>query len=238
VTAPHFFASDVSGEQVTIEGDDAHHALRVLRLRPGERITVSDGRGLVVDATVGEARERLVARVTARRSEEAPRPALRVFQAIPKKGKLDLVVQKLTELGAASIHLFASERSVPKWDAGKGELHAARLAEVARQAAMQSRRAWVPLVLPPVPLPSLAIEDPTVVLHESATVRLGDALPVVAPASVGLVVGPEGGLTDAEVTAFRDRGARPVSLGPLILRTETASLAAAALLLGRYGLLG
>lgn len=238
MTVPHFFAADISGQRVIIEGDDARHALRVLRLRPGELITVSDGRGAVVEATIGEGRDRLVAHVTARRSEPRPRPALRVFQAIPKRGKLDLVVQKLTELGAASIHLFASERSVPKWGAGKGEAHAARLSEVARQAAMQSRRAWIPTVAPPVPVSSLDLAPLTVVLHTSASVRLVAALPMDAPEVVGLVVGPEGGWTDGEVAAFRERSAILVSMGPLILRTETASLAAAALLLGRYGQLG
>ncbi|MGH2727359.1 MAG: RsmE family RNA methyltransferase, partial [Actinomycetota bacterium] len=160
------------------------------------------------------------------------------FQAIPKKGKLDLVVQKLTELGAASIRLVVGERSVPRWDAAKGNAHAARLGEVARQAAMQSRRAWLPSVLPPVPSSALELPSPCVVLDENARTRLGDALPDDAPAVVGLVVGPEGGFTGDELTAFRERGAIPVSLGPLILRTETAALAAAAVVLGRYGLLG
>lgn len=238
MTAPHFFAADVSVARVALERDDSRHALRVLRLRPGEQITVSDGSGSVVEATVGDDEDRLVAHVTARRSEPEPRPRLHVYQALPKKGKLDLVVQKLTELGVASIHLFASHRSIPKWDSTKGAAHAARLGEVARQAAMQSRRAWLPEVFAPSPLSSLDITEPIVVLDGSATVRLTEALPGSAPAAVGLVVGPEGGLTDEEVTALRARGAVPVSLGPLILRTETAALAAAAIVLGRYGLLG
>lgn len=237
MTAPHFFATDVSGGRVLLERDDSRHALRVLRLRPGEQITVSDGRGSVVEATVGEGDDRLVAHVMARRLEPEPRPVLHVYQALPKKGKLDLVVQKLTELGVASIHLFASRRSIPKWDAAKGQAHAARLGEVARQAAMQSRRAWLPVVLAPVPLSSLELAEPVVVLDESATVRLTEALPETAPQAVGLVVGPEGGLTKEEVTALRARRVIPVSMGPLILRTETAALAAAAIVLGRYGLL-
>ena len=238
MTAPHFFSPDVTGGRVILERDDSRHALRVLRLRPGEQITVSDGRGSVVEATVGDEEDRLVGHVTARRSESEPRPALHVYQAIPKKGKLDLVVQKLTELGVASIHLFASRRSIPQWDAAKGAAHAARLGEVARQAAMQSRRAWLPQVLAPAPLSSLDTTEPVVVLDGSATVRLAEALPDAAPAAIGLVVGPEGGLTEEEVTALRALGATPVSMGPLILRTETAALAAATIVLGRYGLLG
>ncbi len=238
MTAPHFFAADVSGEKVLIQGDDARHALRVLRLKPGERITISDGRGEVVDAAVQGDRDVLVASVLARRTELPARPALDVFHAIPKKGKLDLVVQKLTELGARSVRLVASDRSVPRWDASKGNAHAARLGEVARQAAMQSRRAWMPSILAPIPLRTLELPSPCVVLHEDAGVRLTEALPENAPAVIGLAVGPEGGFTDEELTAFRERGGIPVSLGPLILRTETAALAAAAVVLGRYGLLG
>jgi 16S rRNA (uracil1498-N3)-methyltransferase len=238
VTAPRFFAADVTGERVVLERDDSRHALRVLRLRPGEQITVSDGRGSVVEATVGDDDVRLVAHVTARRSEPEPRPALHVYQAIPKKGKLDLVVQKLTELGVSSINLFASRRSVPKWDEAKGASHAARLGEVARQAAMQSQRAWLPMVRAPASLSSLDTTEPVVVLHGSETVRLAQALPEKPPSAVGLVVGPEGGLTEEEVTALRALGAIPVTLGPLILRTETAALAAAAIVLARYGQLG
>lgn len=239
MSAPHFFAADVSGDRVTLGRDDSRHALRVLRIRPGERITISDGSGSVVEATVdADAGDRLIACVVARRDEPAPRPALHVVQAIPKKGKLDVVVQKLTELGVSSIAPFASERSIPRWDASKGEAHAARLREVARQAAMQSRRAWLPGVSPPIALASLTFDRPAFVLHETAKTRLTAALPDEAPDSLTIVVGPEGGLTDDEVTTFRDRGAEPVTLGRAILRTETASLAAAAIALARYDLLG
>lgn len=238
MTAPHFFAADVSGEKVLIHGDDARHALRVLRLRLGERITISDGRGEVVRAVVEADRDVLVASVLERRYEPPARPSLEVFQAIPKKGKLDLVVQKLTELGAASIRLLVAERSVPRWDAAKGNAHTTRLGEVARQAAMQSRRAWLPSILAPVPASALDLPSPTVVLDETAETRLTDALGADAPATVGLVVGPEGGFTADELATFRERGATPVSLGPMILRTETAALAAAAVVLGRYRLLG
>lgn len=238
MTAPHFFADDVSGGTVTLTPEDSKHALRVLRLRAGERITVADGTGSVVEATVGADAGRLVAHVTARRSEERPSPLVHVFQAIPKKGKLDLVVQKLTELGVASVRPFAAERSIPRWDPSKGEAHSARLREVARQAAMQSRGAWIPEVPAPVPLDALELPGAAIVLHESATRRLSEALPEAAPGAVSIVVGPEGGLTDEEVTALRERDAQPVTLGPSILRTETAALATVAIVLARYGRLG
>lgn len=238
MTAPHFFADDVSGETVLLGRDDSRHALRVLRLRPGESMTISDGSGSVVEATVADASDRLVAHVTGRRSEPAPRPLVHVFQAIPKKGKLDLVVQKLTELGVASVRPFAAARSVPRWDEAKGGAHSARLREVARQAAMQSRRAWIPEIHPPAALEALDLDGVSVALHESAGRRLADALPDDAPDAVSIVVGPEGGLAEREVTALRERGAEPVTLGPTILRTETAALATVAIVLARYRLLG
>ena len=238
MTAPHFFADDVSGDRVTLSRDDSRHALRVLRLRPGEPITVADGNGAVVEATVGDATDMLVAEVTARRVEERSRPEIHVAQAIPKKGKLDLVVQKLTELGVASVRLFAGERSIPRWDASKGEVQTARLRDVARQAAMQSRRAWLPAVLTPVAADALALDGSAFVLHEIGATRLTEALPEDPPGSVTIVGGPEGGLTEREVSGFAGRGAVAVTLGPAILRTETAALAAVAIISARYGQLG
>ena len=238
MTAPHFFADDVSGDRVTLSRDDSRHALRVLRLRPGEAVTIADGAGSIVEATVGDGTDVLVAEVTARRMEERSRPEIHVAQAIPKKGKLDLVVQKLTELGVASVRLFAGDRSIPRWETGKGEAQAGRLRDVARQAAMQSRRAWLPAVLAPVSADEVALDGPAFVLHETAATRLTEALPDESPASLTIVVGPEGGLTEQEVSGFAGRGAVAVTLGPAILRTETAALAAVAIVSARYGQLG
>lgn len=238
MTAPRFFAEDVSGDRVALTGDEARHAVTVLRIRPGEAVTISDGRGSVVEAVVEEAGSTLVSRVTGRATEPPPRPELVVFQALPKRGKLDLVVQKLTEIGAGEIRLFPAERSVTRWDRAKGRAQTARLAGIALQAAKQSRRSRLVEVAEPVSLTGLRLPEATVVLHEEATSRLLEALPADPPTALGLVVGPEGGLTPSEVATLRERGATPVSLGPLILRTETAALAAASIILARYGLLG
>jgi len=238
MTAQHFFAPDVSGARVTLTGDEARHAVRVLRVRPGEKITVSDGRGDVVTATVAEAEIDLVADVTGRRSEAASRPRLHVFAAIPKAGKLDLVVQKLTELGVDVIQPFAAARSVARWNERKGATQTDRLAAIARESAKQSRRAWLPEVLTPGTLDALELPAPSFVLDEGSVAGLRESLPRQAPEAIGLVIGPEGGLDREEVAALAGRGAVAVSLGPLILRTETAALVAAAVALVRYGRLG
>jgi 16S rRNA (uracil1498-N3)-methyltransferase len=238
MTAHHFFAPDVAAQRIVVSGEDARHASAVLRIRPGEIVTISDGRGAVVEAEVSVAGRELVADVRARRSEPPPRPRIAVFQAIPKSGKLDLVVQKLTELGVDRIRLFRAERSVARWDEAKAGAQTRRLGAIARQAAEQSRRAWLPEIEPPATIDSLDLPEPSLVLEAGARLRIGAALPPKAPEQVGLVVGPEGGLTREELDALAVRGAVAASLGRLILRTETAALAAVAVLSFRYGGLG
>jgi 16S rRNA (uracil1498-N3)-methyltransferase len=238
MTAPHFFASDVSAAQVVLESEESRHGLRVLRIRPGEGITVSNGRGEVVHATVVDAGHRLVADVTRRSTEPPPRPRITVFAAIPKAGKLDLVVQKLTELGVDAIRPFPAARSVSRWDDAKATKQTERLNAIAREAAKQSRRAWLPAVLVPAPLDAIELPDPSFVLDEEADNGLAAALPDEPPVDLGLIIGPEGGFARDEVATLTARGGRPASLGPLILRAETATLVAAAVALVRYGRLG
>lgn len=236
MTAPHFFTSTVDGDRVTLTGPEARHAARALRVRTGEVITVGDGAGTIVEARVTDVGTAVAADVVARRTVEAPRPRVAVWQAIPKTGKLDVVVQKLTELGAMEIVPFAARRSVPRWDARAARRHVERLRSIAREAAKQSRRAWLPTVREVAAL----ADAPTGVLtlHEGAARRLRDVLPTEPPLALTFVVGPEGGLEEDEVAALEASGGSAVSLGHLILRTETAALAAVAVVLSRYGLLG
>ena len=237
MSAAHFFCDDVAGDTIHITGDDAHHAARALRIRSGEEITVSDGAGNVVRATVvSVSATTLEAKALARTSVEQPSPRVIVFPAVPKAGKLDTVVQKLTELGVDEIRPWFSKRSVVRWDAGKTPVRTARLRAIAREAAMQSRRAWLPMVTEPGPLEQFP--ETTFVLDESATKGLMASLPSVSPRTIGMVVGPEGGLAPDEVERFNAAGARAVSLGSPILRTETAAIVGPAIVLARYERLG
>lgn len=237
MSAGHFFCDDVAGDLIRITGDDAHHAARALRIRPGEEITVSDGRGSVARAHTTEVSSSAVtAQVIARSSIEQPSPTVVVFPAVPKAGKLDAVVQKLTEIGVDEIRPWFAMRSVVRWDTSKASGRVARLRVIAREAGMQSRRAWLPVVAEPAPLDELP--DLTLVLDEGGADRLGAVLPSVAPRTVGVVVGPEGGLDPSEVERLAGAGAVVASLGSSILRTETAAVVGPALVLSRYGRLG
>lgn len=178
----------------------------------------------------------VVAQVLDRRLEPKPVPAVAVFPAVPKHGKLELVVQKLTELGVERIVPWFAEHTVVRWGDEKRRAHGQRLRAVAREAVCQSGRAWMPEVADPGDLPPLPAC--VFVLHESARERLSAGLPEDPPAEVGLVVGPEGGLSDEEVRQMIAAGARVAGLGPLILRAETAAIVTPALVLARYGRIG
>lgn len=211
--------------------DDAHHLLEVLRLRPGEHVVASDGAGHWVGCRIGASRG---VRHAGRESDlgsvlepdgpvvvaPAPVPALTVGFVPTKGDRAEWVVRKLTELGIDRIVPVRSARSVVRWDRGRGERAVERLRRVAREAAAQSRRPRLPEVLPPTPLEELAART-------GQPVRLaqpGGCAPSLDPPV--LVVGPEGGWDAAELAQFGPG----VGLGPTVLRSETAALAAAAVL--------
>lgn len=185
----------------------------MLRLRPGDAVTVSDGLGGLLACRFGPRLEP-VGEV-----ERAPRPAppITVAFAVVKGQRTEWAVQKLTEIGVDRIVPLLAARSVVRWPAGEAGNQLARLRRVAREAAMQSRRAWLPLVDPVAPVAEL-LGGPGVVL----------AHPGGGPPSLDhpvLLVGPEGGWDPAELA-----GAARVGLGPSVLRTETAAVVAGALL--------
>lgn len=204
--------------QPVLDADDRHHLERVLRLRVGELVTVADGAGAWRCCTLAAA-GRLepggeVCHVP------PPVPALTVAFAVTKGDRPELAVQKLTELGVDRMTPFHAQRSVARWEGDRAARHVARLRRVAREAAVQCRRAWLPVVDDLADLrvllgaPGAALADPA------------GAPPTLAHPTV--VVGPEGGFTDDE----RSLASATVRLGPLVLRAETAAIAAGSLLAG------
>jgi 16S rRNA (uracil1498-N3)-methyltransferase len=243
VGAPQFFVepADLTDEVAVVRGDEARHAVGVLRLRVGERLLVADGAGRVAEATaVAVGRGEVRARVEAVREVAPRRPALTVVAGLVKGGKLDLVVQKLTELGVERVAPAACRRSVVDWDAHKRAAARDRWAAIALAAAKQCHRDRVPVVAPVNGLAAQVATAPApcLVCWEEGGQPLSAALPAAAPDALTLVVGPEGGLAADEVAACAEAGAVPVTLGKLVLRAEIAVIAASAAIAFRYGHLG
>ncbi len=163
-------------------------------------------------------------------------PAVTVVQALPKGERGELAVEVLTEVGVDRIVPWAASRSVAVWKGERAAKSLERWRSTAREAAKQSRRSWFPevtaLATLPVAVSLVADADVVLVLHEEAAEPLS-ALDVTAARSIAVVVGPEGGLTADEVAAFTAAGAHAVRLGPEVLRTSTAGLAAVAAVLSR-----
>lgn len=231
------------GDVVRLDGAEARHAASVRRVRVGERVTLADGAGVRVTGPVAAATPAEVL-VRAETVDVEPPPAVAVVlvQALAKGDRDELAVEAATEVGVDAVVPWQADRSISVWTGAKAERGRTRWEAVVAAAAKQARRAWVPQVRGLLRGRELAtlVADVTaggsvvVVLHESARDPLG-AVPLPVEGEVLLVVGPEGGLTDAEVTALAGAGARVARLGPHVLRTSTAGPVAVALVSERLG---
>jgi 16S rRNA (uracil1498-N3)-methyltransferase len=209
-TAPHAIVVDVDAP--VLADDDRHHLARVRRLRAGDLLSVTDGRGSWRWCGFGDELEALDDVVR----DPEPDPLLTVAFAIVKGERPELVVQKLTELGIDIIVPFLAERSVVRWDGDKAGRQTDRLRKVAREATMQSRRTWLP------ELRAAETFDEVATLAGATIADFdGDAL---RPGHTTILIGPEGGWSESERRLPR------VGLGPNVLRAETAAIAAATLM--------
>ena len=243
MVATLFYAESIPavGGVAVVDGDEGFHAASVRRLRPGEELVLSDGAGAVADCVVQSADKRsLTARVLAFRTVPPPRPPVTVVQAIPKSERSELAIELATEAGADEFVAWQAQRCVARWDGDRAANGLRRWRAVARSAARQSRRAWIPDVSGPMSTEALCsyltqqigAGAVVLVLHESADVPITEET-VAQANSVILLVGPEGGISDPEITALMNAGAVTVRLGPTVLRTSTA----AAVALGALGVL-
>lgn len=228
------------GGTVVVEGEEAHHAVAVRRLGVGEEVVLTDGRGgRAVGRVSATAKRRLEVRVEEMEAVPRVAPFVTVVQALPKGERGERAVEVLTEIGVDRIVPWAAARSVAVWRGERAARSLTRWRVTAREAAKQARRSWFPEVAELATLRGatavVAAADLALVLHEAADAPLlaGPAHTPGAPSEVVVVVGPEGGLTDDEVAAFVAVGGRAVRLGPEVLRTSTAGLAAVAALLSR-----
>jgi len=221
----HLFADSIDDE-IVVDGGDGHHLARVRRVRVGERVTVADRHGAWREYVVGAVRDGALSieAVGPARVEPLLVPRLCVAFALTKGAKPEVVVRQLTELGVDELMPVIGERSVVRRDQTGEAVLVERLERVAREAAMQSRRARVPELSRPSALLDLAGRR-GLVLADRGGARTA---PPASPDGWTLVVGPEGGLSPAELEALV--GVPRLGVGSHVLRAETASVAVAALL--------
>lgn len=235
-----FFVSpeQVTEQTVVITGDDVNHITKSLRLKLGEEISVSTGQGMDYLAKLQEFKSgEVVAEIcSSEPSRGEPTIEVTLFQGLPKSDKFDLIVQKCTELGIHRIIPVETSRAIVKLNDKKADRRVERWQKIAEEAAKQSARGRIPEVGNVVSWKELILDlqkEPfelfLVPWEEAVEISIRDVLQSVRtgtgdsrPKRIAYLIGPEGGLSVEEVQALVTLGAKPVTLGPRILRTETA----------------
>lgn len=242
MTPPLFLRDSLPADDtVELGGDEGHHAAHVRRLSVGETALIGDGRGTVLECVVSAVvADGLRLRVRSRRQVARPLPRLVVVQALPKGDRGELAVEMMTELGVDEIVPWAAAHSITRWSGARAAKALERWRRTAREAAKQSRRAWLPEIAALASTDAVAARlraGTGLVLDETAATALASAA-LPAPADcpeLVVVVGPEGGISPAERAQFAAAGAIAVRLGDAVLRTSTAGAAALAALSIRLG---
>lgn len=260
MTLPVFLAEDLTpaleslsvGDSATLGGAEGRHAASVRRIGAGEWVDVVDGLGLRATCEVsGSDKSTLSLIVRELVYEDAPSPEVILVQALAKGGRDEAAVEICTEIGIDRVVPWASQRAIVQWKGPKAEKGRAKWEGVARAAAKQSRRAYVPVVEDVKDSRELAswvaslIGEAGVafVCHEEATESLGAALARIQesseegalPARIALIVGPEGGIGPEETAQLLDAGARTIGLGDNVLRSSTAGAVALTLIRAAAG---
>ena len=233
----HLPPADWHPDALRLTGAEAHHARNVLRLQPGDKAVLFNGRGREITAEVTAVATR---DIELRKLHEAATPPLRcritLGQAIPKGKNMDLIVQKAVEIGAAEIVPIVSDRTIVRLSADEAAQKQAKWQTVAIEAAKQCGQNWLPEVGTPRPLAQFFADRPAYDLQligslQSDALHLKQILTDYAathgnsrPASVLMLIGPEGDFTPAELNLARANACRPITLGPIILRVETAAI--------------
>ncbi|MFB7370516.1 16S rRNA (uracil(1498)-N(3))-methyltransferase [Streptomyces sp. NPDC056222] len=244
MTAPVFVVEAVPGPgSFLLDGPEGRHAVSVKRMRAGEELVLTDGRGASADCVVlaAEGKDQLTVQVSATVVEPEPVPRITVVQALPKGDRGELAVEIMTETGVDAIVPWAASRCITQWKGERGLKSLAKWRATAREAGKQSRRTRFPEVADAMTTKQVAAllagADFAAVLHEDRDHPSGALADAQLPAEgeIVLIVGPEGGVSPEELTVFEAAGAKPYRLGRSVLRTSTAGTAATALLLGRTG---
>ncbi len=241
LTLHRFFlpAESFGSTDVSFTPEAARQLDRVLRCEVGDRVIALDGSGDEIEVELRAVGKLTTGAIVSRRRNHAePSIRLSLYMGLLKGSKLELVLQKCTEVGVSRFVPVVTQRAVPS---EPSESRHTRFTAIVREAAEQSRRGIVPTIDAPLSweeaLADAETRGPAIVLWEEERTNRFDSLNSIAHSAAGLLIGPEGGLTPAEVESARGRGAHIVSLGPRILRAETAAIVGSALLLQRAGAL-
>ncbi|MBM6619246.1 16S rRNA (uracil(1498)-N(3))-methyltransferase [Bacillus suaedaesalsae] len=228
--------SQFQDDTITIGGEDAHHIARVMRMEEGSQVYCCNEEGKTAVAEITNFTNEAVTLHIVKWIEESKELPIQVSIAsgLPKGDKLELIIQKATELGAHRFVPFNAARSIVKWDEKKGIKKVERWGKIAKEAAEQSHRSVVPTILKPVSFDFLLKEsknyDYKIVAYEEVAKtgemsRFANVLTNMKPGeSILVAFGPEGGLTEKEIVLLEEYGFIACGLGPRILRTETAPL--------------
>ena len=234
-----FFVPPFEGDTAYLTEQDAHHVARVLRMRVGEELVLCDGAGTDYVCRITSVSDGSVeAQVLYRRpSESEPTVAVTLYQGLPKSEKMELIVQKCVEIGVTRIVPVAMSRCVVKVAPNEGAKKAARWQKIAASAAEQSGRGIIPTVAEPISFKQLlaAVQaENTVTFYEGGGIPLAQVINAETK-SVSMVIGPEGGFDKDEIEALQAAGAQIATLGPRILRCETAPLVALSVIMQLTG---
>ncbi|MBQ1208031.1 MAG: 16S rRNA (uracil(1498)-N(3))-methyltransferase [Lachnospiraceae bacterium] len=223
----------IGPEWTTITGPDVNHIRNVLRMKPGEAVRISDGKGSCYDGTVDTLQsDEIIVRLTGEKMESTELPVeVVLFQGLPKSDKMEWIIQKNTELGVGAIVPVATSRAVVKLDEKKADSKVKRWNGIAEAAAKQSKRTLIPEVRSVLSFKQALLESATfdvkLMPYENAEGMaftrkcIGEIRP---GAKVAVFIGPEGGFSEEEVKAASEMGFLPITLGRRILRTETAGM--------------
>jgi 16S rRNA (uracil1498-N3)-methyltransferase len=238
---PVFLAdtADLGRNPIALAGPEGRHATTVRRLSVGERADVTDGAGAIAECVVTGVRPGVVElAVLHRRAEPRGEPRIVVVQAIPKGDRGELAVETMTEVGVDAVVAWQAERCVARWRGDRADKALARWRATAREAAKQSRRAWIPEVTGPEAMPAItgrvAAASRAILLDPGAPSALS-RICLPDHGEIVLIVGPEGGVSPAEADLATGAGAVTARLGPTVLRSSSAGAVAAALALAGSG---
>ena len=230
---PRFFIapSQVSGSRISISDEDVRHIAAVLRMKTGDSLLLCDGQGVEYQVAIAEiSKSEIITEIVNQSKREITAPRITLGQGLPKSDKMDWIVQKATELGVSNIVPIITERTIVKIKDEEKRL--SRWQKIAREAAMQSNRVDIPVIGRIVSFkdflqtPNSELRTLKLLPWEEASAPIKDVLKKHAGvAHIIVLIGPEGGFSSGEASLAREKDFHAVSLGPNILRTETAAIA-------------